>query len=71
MSTDGEPIILMATICLVLLSEAFHTVPKLPVPSFSNKVYAADGSAGTGEAECDILTKVLGVLESRDVIRQV
>ena len=24
---------------------AFHTVPKLPVPSFSSKVYAVEGSA--------------------------
>lgn len=32
---------------------AFHTVPKLPVPSFSSRVYATDGSASrapcTGE----------------------
>ena len=26
-------------------AHAFHTVPKLPVPSFSSRVYATDGSA--------------------------
>jgi hypothetical protein len=40
-----SPIILMATISLVILWEAFHTVPKEPVPSFSSSVYATDGSA--------------------------
>ena len=40
-----SPIILMATISLVTLWEAFHTVPKEPVPSFSSNVYATEGSA--------------------------
>jgi hypothetical protein len=40
-----SPIILMATISLVILCEAFHTVPKEPVPSFSSNVYATEGSA--------------------------
>jgi hypothetical protein len=40
-----SPIILIATISLVTLWEAFHTVPKDPVPSFSNSVYATEGSA--------------------------
>jgi hypothetical protein len=30
---------------LVILWEAFHTVPKEPVPSFSSNVYATEGSA--------------------------
>jgi hypothetical protein len=40
-----SPIILIATISLVMLWEAFHTVPKEPVPSFSSNVYATEGSA--------------------------
>jgi len=40
-----SPIVLIATISLVTLWEAFHTVPKEPVPSFSSNVYATEGSA--------------------------
>lgn len=33
----------MATICLVSLCIALYTVPKLPVPSFSKRVYWLSG----------------------------
>lgn len=38
-TTASSPICLTATICLVSLWIALYTVPKLPVPSFSKRVY--------------------------------
>lgn len=45
----SAPICLIATICFVSLCIALNTVPKLPVPSFSNRVYWLAGLLlGTG-----------------------